>query len=142
MNKLTYSRIFSLLILPFFLLPSLAFAQGTPPGEGNPNPPTGEGNPQTTNVIVKIGNPFAIGDNLYAILKAIVNDVILPIGGLLCVLSFIYAGFMYVTASGNEAKIKNAHKILLYSAIGTAVLLGSWMLGEVVQNTINKVIQK
>mgnify|MGYP003394299859 FL=1 len=47
------------------------------------------------------------------------------------------SGFMYVTAQGDETKIKTAHKSLLYTSIGTAVLLGAWTLANVICNTVN-----
>ncbi|KKT95852.1 MAG: hypothetical protein UW97_C0021G0004 [Parcubacteria group bacterium GW2011_GWA2_45_15] len=54
------------------------------------------------------------------------------------VLAFVYAGFLYVTAQGNESKLKTAHKALLYTSVGTAVLLGSWVIAKVIENTINQ----
>ncbi|MDP3763844.1 MAG: hypothetical protein Q8Q92_04390 [bacterium] len=92
----------------------------------------------TTDVKVTLKNPFSGGDSLFALMKTIVNKVILPIGGVLAVLAFIYSGFLYVTAQGNEANIKTAHKALLYTSIGTAILLGSWVLANVICRTIGQ----
>ncbi len=97
--------------------------------------------PSNTNVSVKISNPFKVGDDLYTVLKALVDNVVLPIGGVLCVLGFIYAGFRYVIARGDQKAIGDAHRTLLHVAIGTAVLLGSWMLATVVQNTVGSVLK-
>ncbi|MEX2013890.1 MAG: hypothetical protein WD896_00865, partial [Parcubacteria group bacterium] len=85
--------------------------------------------------IVKLVNPFRGGDSLFALLKTVINNILLPIGGVLAVLAFIYSGFLYVTAQGNETKLKTAHQALLYTAIGTAILLGSWVLASVICNT-------
>ena len=88
---------------------------------------------------INIPNPFGHGINsLFDLLQTVVNNIILPIGGVLAVLAFIYSGFLYVTAQGNETKLKTAHTALLYTAIGTAVLLGSWTLANVIENTIDK----
>lgn len=100
---------------------------------GNPGGPGG--NP---GVNVVINNPFSGGSSLFALMKTIVNKIILPIGGVLAVLAFVYSGFLYVMAQGNESKIKEAHKALLYTSIGTAVLLGSWVLANVICNTIGQ----
>lgn len=87
---------------------------------------------------ITLENPLNTGNSLFALLRAIIDKIILPIGGVLAVLSFIYSGFLYVTAQGNEAKLKTAHKALLYTSIGTAVLLGSWVIAKVIENTINQ----
>lgn len=90
---------------------------------------------------VNLPNPFNCGTancTLFDLLRKVINDILLPIGGVLAVLAFIYSGFLYVTAQGNEAKLKIAHKALLYTAIGTAVLLGSWVISQVIKNTIDQ----
>ena len=86
---------------------------------------------------VTLDNPFRGGDSLFTLLRTIIDNIILPIGGVLAVLAFVYSGFLYVTAQGNETKLATAHKALLYTAIGTAVLLGSWVIAKVIENTIN-----
>ncbi|OHA89453.1 MAG: hypothetical protein A3C70_02965 [Candidatus Zambryskibacteria bacterium RIFCSPHIGHO2_02_FULL_43_14] len=91
------------------------------------------GNP---GVSASLPNPFSGGSSLFALMKTIVDKIILPIGGVLAVLAFVYSGFLYVMAQGNESKIKEAHKALLYTSVGTAVLLGSWVLANVICNTI------
>ena len=89
---------------------------------------------------ITIPNPFkeGVGNSLFSLMKAVVDKIVLPIGGVVAVLSFIYSGFLYVMAQGNETKLATAHKSLLYTAIGTAVLLGSWVLANVVCNTIHQ----
>ena len=125
-----------LTILLFFVLETgLAYAQGgggTPAGGGGGTPPTP--------INIKIENPFKVGDNLYDLMKAIVNNIILPIGGVLCVLAFIYSGFKYVMARGDEKAIGEAHNALLYSAVGTALLLGAWLFANVIKETVNQLI--
>ena len=88
----------------------------------------------------KLNNPFSGGDTLDALLKTIINNIILPIGAVLAVLAFIYSGFLFVTAQGNETKISKAKNALLYTAIGTAVLLGSWAISEVLTNSVNQLL--
>ena len=114
-----------LLSLALFLVMSvgLVFAQGSV--GGNPS------------IDVTLDNPFGSGQNsLFGLIRTIINDVVLPIGGVIAVLAFIYSGFLYVTAQGNETKIKKAHQALLYTSIGTAVLLGAWVIATVVCTTI------
>lgn len=108
-----------------------------PPNITGTNPPNITGSNPTN---IKILNPFRGGDTLFELLETVVNDIILPIGGVLAVLAFIYSGFLYVAAQGDTTKIKNAHNALLYTAIGTAVLLGSWALANVIKGTINQLM--
>ena len=95
-------------------------------------------NSRTTGTNVTLQNPFRGGDSLFALLETVINNILLPIGGVLAVLAFIYSGFLYVTAQGNETKLKTAHQALLYTSIGTAVLLGSWVLANVICQTIGQ----
>ncbi len=132
-NKMKKTFLASLLSLTFLLTLGAVsvYAQAGNPGAG------GVGNPPLT---IKIDNPFkkGVGDNLYQLIEFIVNNIILPIGGVLAVFAFIYSGFLYVMAQGNSAKIEKANRSLLFTAIGTAVLLGSWLIANVVQNTVDQ----
>ena len=106
---------------------------GNPPTQGG-NPPTQGGNPPGD---ITLENPLRGGVNsLFGLLRLIIDKILLPIGGILAVLAFIYSGFLYVTAQGNEAKIKTAHTALLYTAIGTALLLGAWVFAGAICGTI------
>src|SRR3989344_9062969 len=116
---------FILIVSFIIIIPSLLLAADT---TGNNPPPDTTGSNPPVDLNIKFENPFNVGDNLYDLAKAIVNNIILPIGGVLCVLAFIYAGFRYVTAQGNSTKITTAHNTLLYAVIGTAVLLGAWTI--------------
>lgn len=111
----------------------------TPTGPGG-STPTGPGGSTPTGNSFRLENPFAVGNTLFELLETVVNRIILPIGGMLAVLAFIYSGFLYVTAQGSPTKLATANKALLYTAIGTAVLLGSWALANVIRGTINQLI--
>jgi hypothetical protein len=115
----------SLLSLTIFLSGGalLVYAQSS----GSPPPPPGQ-----------LPNPFKGGNSLIGLFQTIVNDILMPIGGVIAVLAFIYAGFLYVTARGNEGQVKTAHKALLYTAIGTAILLGAWVIAKVICQTIGQ----
>ena len=123
------SLLLSLVFVATGALP--AFAQEE--GGGGP----GEEGGGNLGVNIQITNPFRVGNTLYDFIETVVNNIILPIGGVLCVLAFIYAGFLYVTAQGNSTKITTAHNTLLYAVIGTAVLLGAWTIANVIRTTIN-----
>jgi len=61
----------------------------------------------------------AKGDITEIILK-IINYALIVIG-VLAVAVFIYAGFLYLTAAGDETKLKNAKTTVLYAVVGLAV---------------------
>lgn len=109
----------------------LVFAQGVgTPGSG------GAGNQAEP---ITLENPFRGGNSLFELLRSVINNILLPIGGVLAVLAFIYSGFLYVTAQGNETKIGKAHQALLYTAVGTALLLGAWVFANAICGTIEAI---
>lgn len=73
---------------------------------------------------------------LINLFNSLIDNVLLPLGAVLAILAFIWTGFMFVTAQGNETKLGTAKRALLYVVIGTAILLGARVLGAVIANTI------
>jgi len=60
------------------------------------------------------------------------------VGTAVAVVMIIYAGFLYVTAGGNETQIKKAHDALLWAVIGAAILLGAYIISQAIQGTISQ----
>jgi len=101
------------------LLPAVTWAQnGTTPGTG-----------------VKLENPLG-NKTLTQFLEEILK-VIMVFAVPLIVFMIIYAGFLYVTAQGNESTVKKAHKTLLYAIIGGLLILGAQALLTVIQGTVD-----
>lgn len=143
--KTFFAQLLSLVIV-FSLGTAFVYAQ-TPSGSTpNPGPtPSGSVSNQPSGSVsnpapigIDIPNPFRVKGDLFDLIKFIVNEIVLKIGAVLCVLAFIYSGFLYVTAQGNSTQITKANSALLNSAIGTAVLLGSWTIANVIQGTVNQ----
>ncbi len=65
----------------------------------------------------------------------------MPIAAVGVVIFIIYAGFMFVVAQGNEAKITAAKSRLLWALVGAGILLGAVGISQVVQNTVDKLIK-
>lgn len=86
---------------------------------------------------VTFTNPLK-ATSLYCFVSDILG-VVVRIGISIAVLMFVYTGFVFVTAGGDESKLKKAKDMFLWTVIGTAVLLGSWAIAVVVENTINKI---
>jgi len=100
----------------------------------------GGGPPPSTNYPIVIQNPLKNGTNsLYGFINLVINDIILPVGGVIAVIFIIYSGFLFVTARGNETKLATAKNAFLYAAIGTAILLGAWAISLAIENTIKQI---
>lgn len=119
-----------LVVILFLVLPIIAGAQGT--GASNPGG-TSMSNPIT------LDNPLGDVNTLYDFVVLVLNDVVLPIGSVVVVLFIIYTGFLFVTARGNPEKIESAKRTLLWVVIGTAILLGSVVISEVIDNTLHQI---
>ncbi len=135
------SFIASGLLLALFLVPVLLSAQGQGGGQ-NSGEGQGGGQNSTQIRLIEIGNPFNCDGvspcTLKTLLEAIINKILLPIGGIVAAIMIIYAGFLYVTAGGNETQIKKAHDALLYGVIGAAILLGAWVISNAIAATIRQ----
>ncbi len=104
-------------------------------GGGNTGGNDGGGNTQGVNT--SIPNPFNFGDSLPEFIAAVVERVLLPLAGVIAVIAFIWSGFLFVTAQGDPTKLETAKRALLYTAIGTAILLGAIVLTDVITGTID-----
>lgn len=117
-----------------------AFADPLPPpatGGSNPAPATGGSNPPANNgagKIIKLDNPIkakSIQDLLFSLV-----DFAIFLGSIVAVFMFMYIGFKFVAARGNESEIKSAKEWFTYAVIGTAILLSSKVIVEVMKNTL------
>jgi len=48
----------------------------------------------------------------------------------------IYSGLLFVTARGNEEQLKKAKTNFMWAMIGTAILLGAWVIAKAISETI------
>jgi len=63
----------------------------------------------------------------------------ITVGVPVAILFIIFAGFKFVTAAGDEKKVTDARKMLTWTVIGIAVLLGASILAGVIKNTITSI---
>ena len=120
MKRTLLTFILSLCLLGIISVPTLASAQSANNAEG-----VGFTNPLKVNSI----------DELITTLLKVAGRL----GAIISVLFFIYAGFLYVTAQGDEDTITKAHETLKWTAIGTAVLIGASALAKIIQSTVNSI---
>ncbi len=75
---------------------------------------------------LNINNPTTFrspGEVIYNVLSFLLGFL-----GVLCVVLFIYAGFLWMTAGGEDKKTEDAKKYMLNAVIGLAIILAAWML--------------
>ena len=126
-NQLIYLTFITYSVLGF----NTVFAEGTPVNTGGDRTPVNSGGGGES---VKLLNPLGDKD-LTKFLQEILN-VIMIFAVPLIVFMIIYAGFLYVTAQGNEAKVTTANKALLYAVIGGVLILGAQALLTVICGTV------
>ena len=137
MNNLI-PKIFLAGVVVFMCAPFLTFAQ--PIGTPAPGTPIGTPAPAANPPIkVTIPNILRSGiTDVKSLIDVIIDDIVIPIGGVICVLIIMWAGFLFVTAGGDSSKITKAKDTLLYGAIGAAIILGAKVISEVVQATVTQ----
>lgn len=130
MKKFKNTLFLSLIIL---LFPLLTFAQA------NVQNKTGS-TPTNTNIQVTIPNPTNAGSDLMAILRTLLDNVVMPIASVAVVVWIIWAGFTFVLAQGKPAEIEKAKQRLLWSLIGAGILLGAVGISKVVELTVKDLL--
>lgn len=112
-------RLLSLLILlTAFLMPSLAYAEnvqiiGDDACSGS----------AADSSVCKSSSDDPITGSTSKLL--VIANVLAWFGGAIAVIMIIYAGFVYVTSSGDDGKVKSAKNIILYSVVGLVVIVVS-----------------
>ena len=61
-----------------------------------------------------------------------VIQVLVTLAGLVSVGFFVWGGFGYITSSGNPESLDRSKKTILYSAVGLAIVLGAFVLSNIV----------
>lgn len=61
-----------------------------------------------------------------------VIQVLVTLAGLTAAIFFVLGGFGYITSSGNPENLDRSKKTIFYSAIGLAIVLGAFVLSNIV----------
>ncbi|MEX0913131.1 MAG: hypothetical protein WDZ56_01220 [Candidatus Paceibacterota bacterium] len=119
-------------ILAGILLPGHILAQmGPPPSSGGtmgPAPSEGGG-------ALTLNNP--LGDQTLMGFLQDILEVVMIFAVPLIVFMIIYAGFLFVMDRGNGKTLTQAKNALLYAVIGGLLILGAWIILEVIQGTVD-----
>lgn len=81
---------------------------------------------------------FIVGCGINTIPKFIkaVLGLIVKVGIPVASMFLIWAGFLFLTAQGNETKLTAAKHAFLWSCIGFGILLGAWLLAIAFEGVI------
>lgn len=115
--------------------------ESTTGSQGNESTTGSEGNESTTgsggNITETINNPLNVSDitDFMAKLLEIFIKVSIPI----LVIFIVYSGFRFLIARGNEAELEKAKKNFLWVVIGTAIVLGSWVIVTIIRGTVEQI---
>ena len=66
-------------------------------------------------------------------LKSIIT-ALTGVAGLVATAFFVIGGFKYITSSGNPNNLEHAKKTIIYSAIGLAITIASFVLSSIIAN--------
>ncbi len=124
--------LFVVLVSMMFVLPVFAETDGTSPSGG-----TSGSSPGGSMVSTKLSNPIKFGtfsEFAAGVTKTAVN-VLMPF----VVLAFIYSGFLFVKAQGNEKELETAKTAIWYSVIGAFILFGAWGFAQIISETVSTI---
>lgn len=122
----------------FVLLPYITSGQETtpvpPPGGQTPVRPPG---PQPSSQSFQLQNPLNVG-SIEELLRLIL-DIVVIFATPIVVFFVIYSGFLFVTAQGNEERLKKAKTAFLWTIIGGLIVLGASTILTVIIGTIRSI---
>lgn len=79
-----------------------------------------------------------LGNNIDTIpdLINLILKIVMQVGIPIIALMIMCAGFLYVTARGNETQLTKARTALVYTLIGAAIILGAFVISNAITGTI------
>ncbi|MBI4713659.1 hypothetical protein HY771_00520 [Candidatus Uhrbacteria bacterium] len=108
-------------ILPILLLPATAFAQLS----------------KSTETLGKVKTK--IGADVTSDLPTLIGGIIrvfLGVLGIIFVIYVVYAGYLWMTSSGDPAKVDKSKKMLGQAVIGIVIIVAAYAISEFVINQI------
>lgn len=85
---------------------------------------------------VCLANPLGSGVSTPQDLIGRVINSVLGVVGSIALLMFVYGGLIWMTSSGNPEKVKKGRDIIVWSAIGLAVIFMAYALTRVVLTVV------
>ncbi len=81
-------------------------------------------------------NGTGLGNQDPVVVVSYIINWVLSLLGLVALVLIIYAGFMWMSAAGNEERVTKAKDILKAAVIGLVIILGSYGIANYVFSTI------
>jgi len=132
--------LFALMCVPVFVF---AQAGGTGGASGGGAGGTGgAATPANSNTITwKITSPLKkeIGDDIPSIIKAIMENIVMPLASILVVLAILYSGFKFI-AQGAPKEIEDARRGLVWVLVGSLILLGAYGISDALEDTVKQIV--
>lgn len=94
----------------------------------------GGGDTSSGNIVAKLNNPLK-ATSITEFLKQVL-DVILIFAVPVVVFFIIFAGFLFVTAQGNQEKLSKAKSALMWAIVGGVLVLGAKVILTVIEGTV------
>jgi len=91
---------------------------------------------QRVDLSVSLRNPLKVG-TIPKFIAAIL-DIVISIGTWVAVFFIIYSGFLFIKARGDVKGLETAKKTFFGTVIGTAILLGAFVIAAAVRGTITQ----
>lgn len=90
----------------------------------------------------KLCNPLGTNTSLADLVVILVKDILVGlIAPIVITLALLWSGFQFITAQGNAEALAKARKNFMWVIIGGAVLLGAYVILELVTNTVDQIIR-
>jgi hypothetical protein len=86
--------------------------------------------------VPNVGLPGRPTDNVADLMVDIIQNILLPIAGIVAVLFIIVGGFQYMLAGANEDLAKKGKSTLTNAIIGLIIIILSYVIVTVVVNTL------
>ncbi|OGD66144.1 hypothetical protein A2Z61_01635 [Candidatus Campbellbacteria bacterium RIFCSPLOWO2_02_35_12] len=84
----------------------------------------------------RLQNPLKGIGNIRQFLTALLDAVVF-IAFPFIILMVIYSGFLFVSAQGNEEKLKIAKRTIFWTIVGALIILGASMLSYAIEGTVD-----
>lgn len=117
--------------------------QPTSPTPG-PRPTSPGPDPRPTvppgDIVIDFPNPLE-ADSLQCLIYDVFS-ILINVFAIVAALFIIWSGFKFVAAQGNPEKLKEARRTFIYVLIGTAIILGAWVITQFIVNTVNELMDQ
>ncbi len=123
--------IFSLMVLSMFIIPSFMLVPAVSAGNLTAGDLWGDANIQAN-----VQSETGLGNRDPREIAASVIRVVLGFLGIIAVLIILYAGFLWMTAAGNDDKIASAKSMMSAGIIGLIIILAAFGIANFAVNAL------